>query len=134
MSEYDAAVANARFDGWASEEREWKTLRNLVVATTQKLGLERTPPAMNEVNPYWIVLFKSQRERQRAQSALHASGVETRLWWGKGLHHMEAFRKIPTSQLATIDSLSSRYLGLPYFIDMTKDQIERIAHVILSKT
>ena len=133
MSEYDAAVANARLDGWEEESAEWIRIRELAIEANRQLNLAQTPHSMEAVGPYWIALFNSPQERQRAISSLQAHGVETRLWWGTGLHEMPAFSTVPTADVSEIKDLTERYLGLPHHIELTGELISFIASVLSSE-
>ena len=128
MSEYDVAVANARLDGWEEESAEWLRIRELAREASRKLGLEPTPASMDAIGPYWIALFHSNEERQQAIDSLGENGVETRLWWGEGLHKMPAFREIGFTELNNVENVSSRYLGLPFFVKITDCDFNRVLH------
>jgi len=130
MSEYDAAVANARLDGWGEEEKAWRDIRQAVNQTSETLHLEKTPDSMRSVNPYWIALFNTGLNRQAAWQALEAAQVETRLWWAKGLHEMPAFNSVLCSNLRVVENLSERYLGLPFHLSLSQVQINRIVEVL----
>ena len=134
MSEYDAAVANARLDGWEEESAEWLRIRALSIDANRKLNLAQTPPSMEAVGPYWIALFNSTQERQAAISSLEKHGIETRLWWGPGLHEMPAFSAVPTMEILKINDLSGRYLGLPHHVYLSGEHISLIARIISSET
>ena len=126
MSEYDAAVANARLDGWAEEEKEWATLRRKVRQASRSLGLNATPSAMSSVNPYWIEVFETEAQRNQVISSMQGLGIETRLWWSEGLHRMPAFSSLPSRQLETINGVGRRYLGLPLHLYLSDENISRI--------
>ena len=133
MSEYDAAVANARLDGWELESSEWLRIRELSIDASRKLNLARTPESMDAIGPYWIALFNSTAERQRAIDSLREYRIETRLWWGEGLHKMPAFRQVVVAPLSNVESLCVRYLGLPFFAGIREETIELISSRILKR-
>lgn len=133
MSEYDAAVANARLDGWAEESFGWLRVRQLATETSQTLDLSETPDSMSSISPYWIVLFKSVRERNKVWMTLEKEQVETRLWWGKGLHNMAAFSDVPKTNLFVTKDLSERYLGLPHHLFLKQQDYSRI-HQLVAET
>lgn len=127
MSEYDAAVANARLDGWAEEVVGWRRLRTQVLEATERSFLQATPDSMQSINPYWIGLFEAKSLRKKAFQALKSGGVETRLWWAEGLHKMPAFEDVPSRSLNVVDDVAQRYLGLPFHLFLRKHDIEYIA-------
>ena len=126
MSEYDAAVANARLDGWSEEEVGWEMLRKQTITASRALGLEKAPESMSSINPYWIALFESKEQKETALGALESEGVETRLWWAKGLHNMPAFKSVPRQSLEVVNDISERYLGLPFHLDLSRKELDCI--------
>ena len=130
MSEYDAAVANARLDGWPEESQEWETIRQLAVQASEEMNLQKTPDSMVSVNPYWIALFETSEQKKSAADALNTAGVETRLWWAEGLHKMPAFQSLPRQSLKVVDDFASRYLGLPFHLSLSTSQFSKVADVI----
>ena len=132
MSEYDAAAANARLDGWEEEAAGWEKLRNYTAEATGYPPLERTPEWMSSINPYWIALFRSADDRGRVRKQLEKAGIETRLWWGEGLHKMLAFSSVPRKPLLVVEDLASRYLGLPFHLSLSSEHFEEITKIIKS--
>jgi len=132
MSEYDAAVANARFDGWTDEAAQWRHIRKLAVQGSREVGLAKTPESMNAVGPYWIALFETQNKKEKAFQSLSENKIETRMWWGKGLHRMPAFRDIKSGSLTIADDLSNRYLGLPFFLGLNNEHVDQITQALVA--
>lgn len=130
MSEYDAAVVNARLDGWREEEAEWLRIREMALKASAQIGLERNPSSMDAIGPYWVALFKSAQQKESAASRLQQLGIETRLWWGTGLHNMPAFAGLERGELSNIDDVANRYLGLPFFLGENQNNFEKIVRVI----
>lgn len=130
MSEYDAAVANARLDGWSDECRKWLRIRKLAINTSRAMQLSKTPDSMCSIGPYWIVLFRSDRERKRISGILEREQVETRLWWGKGLHNMVAFSDVTKMDLSITEDLSRRYLGLPHHLLLKREDYSLIYELV----
>lgn len=130
MSEYDAAVVNARLDGWREEEAEWSRIREMALKASAQIGLQRNPSSMDAIGPYWVALFKSPRQRELAASRFRKAGIETRLWWGTGLHKMPAFAGLERSDLRNIDEIANRYLGLPFFLGMSEFVLAKITAIL----
>ena len=130
MSEYDAAVANARLDGWGEESVEWLRIRELAREASQKLGLKPTPASMDAIGPYWIALFNSPEEREQAVNSLTGNGIETRLWWGEGLYRMNAFSSVAQGELPVVKNLSRRYLGLPFFVGLSESNAKEVSQLV----
>lgn len=126
MSEYDAAVANARLDGWSEEETAWEMLRKQTLNVAGRLGLSKPPDSMASINPYWIALFETKALRDNAVKALESAGVETRLWWASGLQKMSAFEFVPCQSLEVTSDVSQRYLGLPFHFYLSAQDLDFI--------
>ena len=130
MSEYDAAVANARLDGWTEESHEWLRIRELSIDASRTLNLARTPESMDAIGPYWIALFKTAADRSRAIDSLREHRIETRLWWGDGLHRMSGFSSVPNASLHVVEDFAARYLGMPFHLNVTESVIDTISSVL----
>jgi dTDP-4-amino-4,6-dideoxygalactose transaminase len=132
ISEYDAAVVNARFDGWAREESRWEILRGHAQRVSMSLGIGKVPESMSSLNPYWIVLLPSEEARLQVVSALARAGIDSRLWWGTGLHKTPGFSIVDTGATKVVDDVASRYLGLPFFVGMDDRDFDKIEAVVSS--
>lgn len=130
MSEYDAAVANARLDGWQEESQGWLRVRRASIEMGQALGLAEHPKAMEAIGPYWIGMFGSSTIRNKASKVLEAAHVETRLWWGEGLHKMPAFSDVRTMDLSNTEDVAGRYLGLPTHLYLSQRDFCRMGGLI----
>lgn len=85
---------------------------------------------MDAIGPYWVALFKSPQQRELAASRFRKAGIETRLWWGTGLHKMPAFAGLERSDLRNIDEIANRYLGLPFFLGMSEFVLAKITAIL----
>jgi dTDP-4-amino-4,6-dideoxygalactose transaminase len=65
------------------------------------------------------------------EGALRAAGVDTRRWWGHGCHRSTAFQGLPHAELPVTERLAACTIGLPYYADMTQDEVERVAHALI---
>lgn len=126
LSEYHAAYVNARLDGWGEELPKWQKTREMARQVASDLAIDGVPTAMNTVNPYWIALFSSAEDRDAAMRRLQRSDITYRLWWESGLKKMPAFESLSLDSSAGIDSISSRYLGLPFHSQMQEPDFLRI--------
>ena len=127
MSEYDAAVANARLDGWFDEEKLWADRRAWANDASKALGIDGYPDTMQALGPYWIGVFPSRQARDAARISLSNSGIDTRLWWGAGLHRMPAFSDVPLAKVDFVEDIVERYVGLPFFPSMTRQDFDRVS-------
>jgi dTDP-4-amino-4,6-dideoxygalactose transaminase len=130
MSEYVAALLHAELDQWPQTVSEWANVRTLVDAANDQTGLRSQPHSRGIISPYWIAVLPDSDARQATEQALSDAGIETRRWWGPGLHRMPAFSDVPFTDLRHTEDLASGYLGLPFFRDLTHETVNRIAGVL----
>lgn len=114
MSEYVAALLHTELDQWPHTLSEWANVRTLVDAASDQTGFTSQPHSRSVISPYWIAVLDNSEARQATEQALADAGIETRRWWGPGLHKMPAFAGVPFTDLRQTEDLASRYLGLPF--------------------
>ena len=113
MSEIQAAYVHAALDGWKEEKAEWLNARYLAQEIESVHGLKPLLEESNLISPYWIVEFPDSLLCENFENLMNSSGIETRRWWGKGCHRMEAFLGVNQGALPVTDSIGVRYVGLP---------------------
>jgi len=128
LSEYAAAVGLAALDGWPADRLRWfmtaQALRRAVAAVPQVRfqsgwGSRWTTSV--------CVVGLPDGTADMVEAVLRAEGVDTRRWWGEGCHVGPAFADCPHDRLLNTESLARSTIGLPFAIDLTTAQIERIA-------
>jgi dTDP-4-amino-4,6-dideoxygalactose transaminase len=133
VSEVQAAVGLAVMDNWCVEEAEWSSVGLLADEISEDLGLGQFEviPA-GTLSPYWIISHSNHEVISRIQLACLENRIETRKWWSEGCHRMLAFSKLNTSLSAypNTGSVGRRYLGLPFFREMNRENLERISLVV----
>jgi dTDP-4-amino-4,6-dideoxygalactose transaminase len=127
LSEYHAAVGLAMLDGLTQRRNEQMavTLRYVVLAGERRLpGRLHLPP---RVSPAYA-LFEADDPAtcRRAEAALHAQGIETRRWYGRGVHRQPYFSRPAAARLPATTDLCDRLLGLPMAPDLTEGDIARV--------
>lgn len=130
MCEFVAALLHSELDHWPQALHEWKNLRAIVDTASDEAGLALQPSSRGIVGPYWIAVLQDNEARKKVESGLAEAGIQTRRWWGPGLHRMQAFRGIPFDNLQQTEDVASRYLGLPFFRDLTSTQVHRIVSAV----
>jgi dTDP-4-amino-4,6-dideoxygalactose transaminase len=68
-------------------------------------------------------------EAMRIASTLERAGVETRRWWGDGAHAHRATAAFPRASLPATEALAASTLALPFFRDLTSQEIRRVAEL-----
>ena len=71
------------------------------------------------------------RQAARLSSALAVQGIESRLWYGRGLQHQPAFLALPQDPLPVTERLAPAVLGLPVAPDMTSHDVARVVAAIV---
>lgn len=133
MPELMAAAVNSVLDEWPIFKEAWSSLRARVWKTEQEYGLNHFHPSVS-LSPYWIYETETALQAESIRTELMNLGVETRLWWGDGLHSMPAFRFLKRrtwwQRYEITTNLAPRLIGLPYFPGMKSREIETIARVL----
>ncbi len=130
ISEYHAAVGLAALDQWP--ERRLGYLR-VIGAYRQRLngtGIGLQDGAGTD----WVTATLTARWPAAAAAAerLAARQIETRAWWGQGCHTHAAFAGCPALPLPVTAGLARDTLGLPLSLDITPDEIDRVAAAVLA--
>jgi len=127
LSEYAAALGLAGLDEWPHRQAAFRR-----AALRYAMNLVDLPVALpSGWGVAWqsttcVVRLDDPAKLAPALAALHAAGVETRAWWGRGMHLHPAFGDFPRLALPMTERLAGTTLGLPFFIDMTDDEIDRV--------
>ena len=133
MSEFDAAAVMARLDDLNHEVASWRRARAIVTevetgARAEMFHRKKVPEL--GLSPYWIVRFPGRSERNSAQKALTAAGIDSRLWWGEGVHRMSAFSGLTAGILPVTDELVGQYLGLPFHREIQREAAQQTMSVL----
>jgi dTDP-4-amino-4,6-dideoxygalactose transaminase len=130
MSEYDAAVANARLDGWDQEKPQWLLQRDRAILVEKDLGLFGRHGRLADLSPYWVVKFENPRQKLAVAASLSKAQIGWRDWWGRGLHQMPAFRTLSNGSFSNSEKVADSTIGLPFFWGMTDSQFLEISKAI----
>lgn len=130
LPEIQAAYVHAALDFWVQEESEWLAAKNLALQAHKNLPVLGQPFSVTGINPYWIVTFESDSQTLEVEKMLYLNGIESRRWWGKGCHKMEAFESVSRGELETTNQVAGVYLGLPMFRGLAVKEVEQIEKVI----
>jgi dTDP-4-amino-4,6-dideoxygalactose transaminase len=132
ISEYHAAVGLASLDNWEHDRKEWERTAYRMQTALTELGCKTQLAFQSgQISSTCIAIFESESHRNTAESKLEAHGIETRRWWGDGLHRMPSFAEIgATHSLQTTERIASTTLGIPYFRDLDSNAIDRIGSCI----
>lgn len=134
LSEYHAAVALASLDGWDARRGEWLAVGGRLREALAPHGVGfQDGFAERWVASMCMVRLPARVRAAEASVALGLHGVATRAWWGQGCHTSPAFEHFPRRAKASGDMLAATAilaettLGIPFFTDLSADQIATIA-------
>ncbi len=129
LSEFQAAVGLASLDQWGESRESWSS-------RIQKLSLGLkgfnvgVQPAVEDgfVTSTLVALFGDSNQKIEAVGKLTKAKIESKEWWGAGVHKMPAFKNSvnQTLLLPVTENLADRTVGLPLYLDMTDEVIERV--------
>jgi dTDP-4-amino-4,6-dideoxygalactose transaminase len=140
LSEYHCAVGLAMFDRWDSLRKE-----RIAHMTGYLMQLEARCPGLlfqdkprDGIYPLLTVRLPDGVSAAGLQRRLSKEGIECRRWYCPPLYQHDALTGFPRMQsTATTEALGDSLLGVPYFLSMSRSQIERVAdslHRAISET
>lgn len=131
MSEYHAAIGLAGLDVWPTTRERFMAIARQYRHSLADVADVVLPVGFGET---WISATMNVRllrsTAAAAAIALQAEGVETRRWWGDGLHRQPAFAGFGHTALPVSESLATTTLGLPCHLDLTANSIDRVTSVL----
>ncbi|EJU14200.1 DegT/DnrJ/EryC1/StrS family aminotransferase, partial [Sphingomonas sp. LH128] len=132
MSEYHAAVALAELDGWSAKRADFGRAARAYQAAFAQAGLpaEDLLTTPHVASNYVIHRCTDAATAEALQSATDLAGVETRFWYGRGLHLHDHLADAPRDALPVTESLSGSLLGLPMGSGLASAEIARVVAVI----
>ncbi|HEX7817097.1 DegT/DnrJ/EryC1/StrS family aminotransferase [Dyella sp.] len=132
LSEYHAAVAHAALDQWpiVAERRRAVQARyqGILQQHCAMLGMQQRPE--QGIYPILVGLLPAGIRARNLQPALLAQGIETRQWYCPTLDHHPAFANFAVGPLPIAHELAERLIGLPFFLDISEEQMQRVARAL----
>lgn len=127
ISEYTAAMGLAVLATVDAKEAALRTLgaryaealRGSPVRLQQRSGADWATMTFNVILP--------NAQAQGLLASLDAENVGWRRWWGLGTHRHAAFADLPRDDLGVTDDIAPRVVGIPFFVDLTPEQMSRVA-------
>jgi dTDP-4-amino-4,6-dideoxygalactose transaminase len=127
LSEYHAAIGLAELDGWPHKRAGFVAVARHYAAAAEAAGLAgRIVVDAGHAVPYAHLLAPSAQAAQAVAAALRAEGIDTRFWYGRGIHAQQAFAGCPRGSLDTTADVSGRLLGLPCYVDLDAATIAEV--------
>lgn len=128
ISEYVGAVGLAALDIWHETRASWQKISSCYQDLLNAAGIQHT------LSPEWVpstcnVLLPNQADFVATQ--LHDAGIMTRKWYGDGCHLQSVFKYSLSTHLKNTEYLASATLGLPFYIGMEVETIEKVVKTIV---
>jgi dTDP-4-amino-4,6-dideoxygalactose transaminase len=132
LSEYGAAIGLASLDEWERTRSVLLSLTARYVSALRSVGLSAQPGLKDgTVSSTIVARFASKAARDSAEYSLNQHCIATRAWWSEGIHRMESFASCQKREdLVVTEALGDTTLGLPFYIDMTDRELDRIIKAI----
>lgn len=136
LSEYHAAVAQAALDQWpvVVERRRAAQARYQHLLQQHCPALRMQRRAENGIYPILVGLLPPGYRARELQPALLERGIETRQWYCPTLDRHPAFANFAVGPLPVAHDLAERLIGLPFFVDIEEEQMQRVARAIAELT
>jgi dTDP-4-amino-4,6-dideoxygalactose transaminase len=126
MSEYHAAVGLASLDEWDQTCRANSAAAEAYGRAGQAFGLrEGLVLAPDIASNYALLDAGSPRAANDLVAALRAQKIESRRWYGHGLHREPYWRDVQRDALPQTDRIAPSVVGLPMYCDILPADIER---------
>jgi dTDP-4-amino-4,6-dideoxygalactose transaminase len=136
LSEYHAAVAHAALDQWpvVVERRRAVQSRYQHLLQQHCPALRMQRRAESGIYPILVGLLPPGYRARELQPALLARGIETRQWYCPTLDRHPAFASFAVGPLPVAHDLAERLIGLPFFVDIEEEQMQRVAQALAELT
>jgi dTDP-4-amino-4,6-dideoxygalactose transaminase len=129
LSEYAAAVGLAAYDAWAEDRVRWAQLLSRYEAALDSRGVQRTRSYGSCLSATLVYRFPVDAEVLSA--CLAQAGVGSLRWYGAGCHAEPAFEAYRRHPLPVTDALGSSCLGLPFFLDLDEQSLDRVVNALV---
>jgi len=129
MSEVQAAYGLAALAQWPETRAGFARVQDGLRHRLEEHGL----PSPAGIGEEWVsstFCLRLPADAAEVSGGLAAMGLETRRWWGDGLHRHAAFASCPRQPLPVTDRLATGVLGLPCWLDLGEAELSRIASAV----
>lgn len=132
LSEYAAAIGLAGLDEWPARRAAFQAVASRYRHNLADVPGATLPEGWGEtwLSTTCVVELEDPAATAPVLDALHSAGIETRAWWGRGMHLHRAFADYPRLALPTTERLAQTVLGLPFFIDMTPEETDIVCSAL----
>jgi dTDP-4-amino-4,6-dideoxygalactose transaminase len=133
MSEYHAAIGLAELETWTGKSAALCTVADKYRRRLNAAGLgDRFVAAPTVAGCYALFRCLNSDEADRVRSSLDSARIESRLWYGRGLHTHSYYHDSPRDSLEVTDRVAPLIIGLPVAPDLSDLAIERIVTALVA--
>jgi dTDP-4-amino-4,6-dideoxygalactose transaminase len=127
LSEYHAAVGLAQLDDWSPLRESWSRVAGMYAAAAGKAGIGAELLRAPEVGANHVFFRTRSIEAGRAVAeSLDSAGIDTRFWYGEGMHRHTHFSDAPRDPLPMTEELCGCLIGLPMAVDLGPEAIGKV--------
>jgi dTDP-4-amino-4,6-dideoxygalactose transaminase len=131
LSEYHAAVGLAMLDDLPARRAAWAAVHAAWARAARGRALPgRLHLAPELASAYVLIETRAAAAAAAAAARLAAGGVETRLWYGRGLAPQPHFAAAPRDPLPATEDLAPRLLGLPMAHDLAPATVAAVIDLL----
>jgi dTDP-4-amino-4,6-dideoxygalactose transaminase len=132
MSEYHAAVGLAELDGWPAKLAALRKVADAYRRQFTAAGLsDRLLVAPDVAGCYALFRCADAAEAAALLRRFTASNIETRFWYGHGLHKQPYYTDAARDDLPVTDRIAPSAIGLPIAVDLPDASIERVVDALV---
>jgi dTDP-4-amino-4,6-dideoxygalactose transaminase len=134
MSEYHAALGLAELDGWAERRRKLQILADQYRLQFDTPGVrERLIVAPEVASCYALFRCNDGAEATSILQRLEAANVESRYWYGYGLHGQPYYANASRDPLPVTERIAPLLIGLPVAPDLSSADVHRVVAAIVER-
>jgi len=132
LSEYAAALGLAGLDEWTARRTAFEAVARRYRENLTQIRGATLPEGWGPdwVSTTCVVQLDDPDTTTAVLDSLHEAGVETRAWWGRGMHTHRAFGAYPRMPLPATERFAQTILGLPFYIDMTTNEVDTVCEAL----
>jgi dTDP-4-amino-4,6-dideoxygalactose transaminase len=131
LSEYHAAVGLAEDDGWEKKHGAVRAVAGSYRRRLAEVGLAGRLMVTPEVGAsYALFSCGDAAEAERIMTGLTSSGVDTRRWYGEGLHRHTHLSRVTRDDVWTTERLAHTLIGLPLAPDLDEEDVAYVAQAL----
>ena len=134
MCEYQCAVGLASFDMWEETRRRRTELHARYKEKIARIpGVELQDKPDHGIYPLFPVLLPHGACAVTAIETFREAGIETRRWYCPPLYQHPALSgSSHMADMTVAEDIGKRIIGLPFFLGMSEQDIERVANALRS--